>query len=40
MREFSAGTTFVRVALDRIGTIKRFQSIASTGELILKDLKP
>ncbi len=40
MREFSAGTTFVRVALDRIGTIKRFQHIASTGELIFKDLLP
>ncbi len=39
MREFSAGTTFVRVALDRIGTIKRFQTIASTGELIMKDLR-
>lgn len=38
MTEFQAGTTFVRISLDQLGTIERFQRIASTGELILKEL--
>lgn len=37
MTELRAGTTFVRISLDQLGTIDRFQQIASTGELILEE---
>lgn len=40
MTDFRAGTTFVRISLDQLGTIDRFQRIASTGELILKEDSP
>jgi carbamoyl-phosphate synthase large subunit len=32
--DFQAGTMFVRIALDQITTMERFQQLAATGELL------
>lgn len=40
MRDFRAGTMFVRISLDQVTTIDRFERIASTGALLFDEATP